>query len=70
MKTDTPKGPRRSHVNQDENYIRQAKLRRKESSKFLRSVMILTIIIIGAALSFFVLADNQEFLEKNLEKSC
>lgn len=69
MKTDTPKGPRRSQQqNQDENYIRQAKLRKRESSKFLRTVMILTILIIGGALSFFILADNQEFLEEKLGK--
>ena len=68
MKTDTPKGPRRSQCSQNDSYIRQARLRRQESSKFLRVVMILTIIIIGGALSFFVLADNQEFLEEHLGK--
>lgn len=67
MKTDTNKGPRRSQVRQDD-YIKQAKLRKQENSNFLRTVMILTIIIIGAALSFFILADNQEFLEETLGK--
>lgn len=68
MKTDTPKGPRRSQYNKDENAIRQAKLIRRESSVFLRTIMVITIIIIGLALSFFVLADNQEFLEQHLGK--
>ena len=68
MRTDTNKGPRRSQTNNGENTIRQAKLIRRDSSKFLRIIMILTIIIIGAGLSFFVLADNQEFLEKHLGK--
>ena len=68
MKTDTPKGPRRSQYNKEESAIRQAKLIRRESSVFLRTIMVITIIIIGLALSFFVLADNQEFLEKNLGK--
>ena len=68
MRTDTNKGPRRSQTNNGENTIRQAKLIRRDSSKFLRIVMVLTIIIIGAGLSFFVLADNQEFLEKHLGK--
>lgn len=68
MRTDTNKGPRRSQTNNGENTIRQAKLIRRDSSKFLRVVMVLTIIIIGAGLSFFVLADNQEFLEKHLGK--
>ena len=68
MKTDTPKGPRRSQTPQSDSYIRQAKLRKQESSKFLRTVMVLTILIIGAALSFFILADNQEFLEEHLGK--
>lgn len=68
MKTDSYKGPRRSQVNREENYIRQAKLRRRESSKFLRTVLVLTILIIGVAISFFLLADNQEFLEKHLGK--
>ncbi len=68
MKTDTPKGPRRSQYNKDENAIRQAKLIRRESSVFLRTIMVITIVIIGLALSFFVLADNQEFLEQHLGK--
>ncbi len=68
MKTDTPKGPRRSQYNKDDNAIRQAKLIRRESSVFMRTIMVLTIIIIGVALSFFVLADNKEFLEKHLGK--
>ncbi len=68
MKTDTPKGPRRSQYNKEESAIRQAKLIRRESSVFLRTIMVITIIIIGLALSFFVLADNQEFLEKHLGK--
>lgn len=68
MRTDTNKGPRRSQTNNGENTIRQAKLIRRDSSRFLRIIMILTIIIIGAGLSFFVLADNQEFLEKHLGK--
>ena len=68
MRTDTNKGPRRSQTNNGENTIRQAKLIRRDSSNFLRVVMVLTIIIIGAGLSFFVLADNQEFLEKHLGK--
>ncbi len=68
MRTDTNKGPKRSQTNNGENTIRQAKLIRRDSSKFLRIIMILTIIIIGAGLSFFVLADNQEFLEKHLGK--
>ena len=68
MKTDTPKGPRRSQYNKDDSSIRQAKLIRRESSVFMRTIMVLTIIIIGVALSFFVLADNKEFLEKHLGK--
>lgn len=68
MKTDSYKGPRRSQVNREENYIRQAKLRKRESSRFLRTVLVLTILIIGIAISFFLLADNQEFLEENLGK--
>ena len=68
MKTDSYKGPRRSQVNREENYIRQAKLRKRESSRFLRVVLVLTILIIGIAISFFLLADNQEFLEENLGK--
>ena len=68
MKTDTPKGPRRSQYNKDEDAIRQAKLIRRESSVFLRTIMVITIVIIGLALSFFVLADNQEFLEQHLGK--
>ncbi len=68
MKTDTPKGPRRSQYNKEESAIRQAKLIRRESSVFLRTIMVITIMIIGLALSFFVLADNQEFLEKHLGK--
>lgn len=66
MKTDSYKGPRRSQVNREENYIRQAKLRKRESSRFLRVVLVLTILIIGIAISFFLLADNQEFLEEHL----
>lgn len=66
MKTDSYKGPRRSQVNREENYIRQAKLRKRESSRFLRTVLVLTILIIGIAISFFLLADNQEFLEEHL----
>ena len=68
MKTDSDKGPRRSQVNREDSYIKQAKLRRRESSKFLRTVLVLTILIIGVAISFFLLADNQEFLEKHLGK--
>lgn len=68
MKTDSYKGPRRSQVNREDSYIKQAKLRRRESSKFLRTVLVLTILIIGVAISFFLLADNQEFLEKHLGK--
>lgn len=68
MKTDSYKGPRRSQVNRENSYIKQAKLRRRESSKFLRTVLVLTILIIGVAISFFLLADNQEFLEKHLGK--
>ena len=68
MKTDTPKGPRRKQYNKEERAIRQAKLIRRESSVFLRTIMVITIMIIGLALSFFVLADNQEFLEKHLGK--
>ncbi len=68
MKTDTPKGPRRSQYNKDENAIRQAKLIRRESSVFLRTIMVITIVIIGLALSFFVLADNKDFLEQHLGK--
>ena len=68
MKTDSYKGPRRSQVNREDSYIKQAKLRRCESSKFLRTVLVLTILIIGVAISFFLLADNQEFLEKHLGK--
>lgn len=68
MKTDSYKGPRRSQVNREENYIRQAKLRKRESSRFLRVVLVLTILIIGIAISFFLLADNQEFLEEHLGK--
>lgn len=67
MKTDTTKGPRRSRERQDD-YIKQAKIRKQENSNFLRTVMVLTIIIIGASLSFFILADNQEFLEETLGK--
>ncbi len=68
MKTDSYKGPRRSQLNREDSYIKQAKLRRRESSKFLRTVLVLTILIIGVAISFFLLADNQEFLEKHLGK--
>lgn len=68
MKTDSCKGPRRSQVNREENYIRQAKLRKRESSRFLRTVLVLTILIIGIAISFFLLADNKEFLEEHLGK--
>lgn len=68
MKTDSYKGPRRSQVNREDSYIKQAKLRRRESSKFLRTVLVLTILIIGVEISFFLLADNQEFLEKHLGK--
>lgn len=68
MKTDSYKGPRRSQVNREDSYIKQAKLRRRESSKFLRTVLVLTILIIGVAISFFLLADNQEFLENTWVK--
>ncbi len=68
MKTElNKKGPRRSQSS-DENYLKQAKMIQRESSDFLRTVIILTIIIIGVALGVFLLADNQEFLEKNLGK--
>ena len=70
MNTDTPKGPKRSsseNISEDK-YLKRAKLLKHESSTFLRTMTIVTIFIIGAALSFFVLADNQEFLEKHLGK--
>lgn len=70
MNTDTPKGPKRSsseNISEDK-YLKRAKLLRHESSTFLRTMTIVTIFIIGTALSFFVLADNQKFLEKHLGK--
>lgn len=69
MKTDTPKGPRRSQYSSpDDKYLKRAKLLRQESSAFLRMMAVITIFIIGAALSFLVLGDNAEFLEKHFGK--
>ncbi|MBO5434795.1 LCP family protein [bacterium] len=69
MKTDTPKGPRRSQFNSsDDKYLKRAKLLRQESSAFLRMMAVITIFIIGLALSFLVLGDNTAFLEEHLGK--
>ena len=68
MKTDTPKGPRRSQNLTEDKYLKRAKLLRQESSAFLRMMAVITIFIIGAALSFLVLGDNAEFLEKHFGK--
>ncbi|MBR5555343.1 LCP family protein [bacterium] len=69
MRTDTPKGPKRSQFSSsDDKYLKRAKLLKRESSTFLRTMAVITIFLIGAALSFLVLADNHEFFEKHLGK--
>ena len=66
----TTKMPRRAirKDDQSECYLRHALNRKNESSKFLKAVTIFTIIIVGIAISVFVLADNQEFLEEHFGK--
>lgn len=68
MKTDTPKGPRRSQGLTEDKYLKRAKLIREESSAFLRTMIVITIFIICIALSFLILGDNSEFLAKHLGK--
>jgi len=70
MSTDTFKGPKRSKSENygEDKYLKRARLLRNESSAFLRTMTVITIFIVGIALSFFVLADNQDFLEEHLGK--
>ena len=68
MKTDTPKGPRRSQNLTEDKYLKRAKLLRQDSSDFLRTMIVVTIFIIATALSFLVLGDNSEFFAKHLGK--
>ena len=68
MKNELNNGPRRSKQNQESKFLKQAKIRKNEASKFLRLMFILTILIIGVVVGIFLLADNKEFLETHLGK--
>lgn len=70
MRNDTNQPPRRTQRrdSQSETYIRQARTRKQESSKFFKTVTIFTILIIGIVVSIFLLADNKEFLEEHFGK--
>lgn len=70
MRNDTTKPPRRTQRrdSQSDTFTRQAKIRKQESSAFLKTITIFTILVIGIAVSVFLLADNQEFLEHHFGK--
>lgn len=63
---------RRTRINNNQEqqelsspYLRHAKSKIEEQSSFLRVLSIMTIIFIGIILSIFILADNENFLEKH-----
>ena len=48
-----------------DTFIKQVKQNREESSSFAKVLIGMIIVFIGVILSIFVLADNENFLEKN-----
>lgn len=51
--------------NRTDAFIREVKHNKEESSSFAKILFGMTIVFIGVILSIFVLADNENFLEKN-----
>ena len=55
----------RNSQDYDTPYLKQARRRVQEQNSFLRRLMIIVILLVAALLSVFILADNEEFLEKH-----
>ena len=59
---------RRELINRTEAFIKHQKQLREERSSFAKVLIGMTIVFIGVILSIFVLADNENFLEKHFGK--
>ena len=74
MTNNTQRGRRQRYPEdrrvQNENtpYLRHARKKVEEQNSFIRVLSIMTIIFIAAILSIFILADNENFLEKHFGK--